>query len=37
MIDALAINIALLAVGAVVFLKLLDSARGAGTLLQMGE
>ena len=37
MIDALAINIALLAVGAVVFLKLLDSARAAGTLLQMGE
>ncbi len=37
MLDALAINLGLLAVGAVVFLKLLDSARAAGSLLQMGE
>jgi ABC-2 type transport system permease protein len=37
MLDALAINLCLLAVGAVVFLKLLDSARAAGSLLQMGE
>ncbi len=37
MIDALAINLGLLVVGALVFLKLLDSARSAGSLLQMGE
>jgi len=37
MIDALAINLGLLVVGAWVFLKLLDSARAAGSLLQMGE
>jgi ABC-2 type transport system permease protein len=37
MFDALAINLGLLAVGMVVFLKLLDSARAAGSLLQMGE
>jgi ABC-2 type transport system permease protein len=37
MIDALAINLGLLVVGALVFLKLLDSARAAGSLLQMGE
>lgn len=37
MIDALAINLGLLVVGTLVFLKLLDSARSAGSLLQMGE
>lgn len=37
MLEALAINLGLLAAGAVVFLKLLDSARAAGSLLQMGE
>lgn len=37
MIDALAINLGLLVAGAFIFLKLLDSARAAGSLLQMGE
>jgi len=37
MLDALAINAALLAAGAAAFLALLESARKAGSLLQMGE
>jgi hypothetical protein len=37
MVEALAINAFLLAAGAVAFLALLDSARRAGSLLQMGE
>ncbi len=37
MIESFAINVVLLAVGAFVFLKLIDSARNAGSLLQMGE
>jgi ABC-2 type transport system permease protein len=37
MVEALAINTALLVAGAFAFLGLLDSARRAGSLLQMGE
>jgi ABC-2 type transport system permease protein len=37
MFEALAINLCLLAAGAVAFLALLDGARRAGSLLQMGE
>jgi ABC-2 type transport system permease protein len=37
MLEALAINVVLLALGTASFLVLLDSARKAGTLLQMGE
>lgn len=37
MIDALAINLGLLVAGTFIFLKLLESARAAGSLLQMGE
>ena len=37
MLDALAINAALLAAGGAAFLALLESARRAGSLLQMGE
>ena len=37
MIDAFMINVALLSIGVFVFLKLIDSARAAGSLLQMGE
>ncbi|HXW20571.1 MAG TPA: ABC transporter permease [Roseiarcus sp.] len=37
MVEALAINIILLLTGVIAFLKLLDSARRAGSLLQMGE
>jgi len=37
MIEALAINGCLLVAGAFTFLKLIDSARAAGSLLQMGE
>jgi ABC-2 type transport system permease protein len=37
MVEALAINVALLIAGAFAFLGLLDSARRAGSLLQMGE
>ena len=37
MVEALAINIFLLAAGTIAFLALLDSARRAGSLLQMGE
>jgi ABC-2 type transport system permease protein len=37
MLEALAINLCMLAAGLVAFLALLDSARRAGSLLQMGE
>jgi ABC-2 type transport system permease protein len=37
MVEALAINVTLLVAGAIAFLGLLDSARRAGSLLQMGE
>jgi len=37
MLEALAINIILLTAGIIAFLRLLDSARRAGSLLQMGE
>jgi ABC-2 type transport system permease protein len=37
MLDALAINLALLAAGGAAFVALLESARKAGSLLQMGE
>ena len=37
MAEALAINILLLVAGVIAFLRLLDSARRAGSLLQMGE
>jgi ABC-2 type transport system permease protein len=37
MLEALAINIILLLAGVIAFLELLDSARRAGSLLQMGE
>jgi ABC-2 type transport system permease protein len=37
MVEALAINIILILAGLIAFLKLLDSARRAGSLLQMGE
>jgi ABC-2 type transport system permease protein len=37
MIDALLINVALLTAGILIFLKLIDSARNAGSLLQMSE
>jgi len=37
MLEALAINVGLLAAGGACFLALLSSARKAGSLLQMGE
>jgi ABC-2 type transport system permease protein len=37
MLEALAINVVLLAGGVFAFVKLIDSARAAGSLLQMGE
>ena len=37
MLEALAINAGLIALGGAAFLALVDSARKAGSLLQMGE